>query len=763
MHWSETLFHLSPETLHGGRLVLGGRIPAQVLVLVLLGLGGFAWMAYRRVAKRTESAKAWRAVLALRIALICILIFLLAAPAIRVMRGRQEVFTAVLVDTSRSMAMADTTALGSATPVPRMDAVRKLLLGDGAGDEGLVKELNRSSRVLIYGFDENARRITSAEQLKPTGQATNIFRGVSDMEAELRGMPLASVVLISDGGRNTGGTTQDAAALLKARGVPLYTIGVGDPNPPNDYEVVNVVAPRTARRNSEVEVQATVRHTGYKEPFDITVSRGQTVLATRNVTPNPDTDLDQVKMHFTPDQDGSATYTVAVAPGKEEKNTDNNKKDFVVDIQDDRLPVLYVEGSPRLEYRFLRRALFGDNDFRLVGLLRLGDNRFYVQGANPEEAFLEKGFPTTVEQLYRFQAVILGDIEASYFTPAQLAMLQEFVRTRGGGLLMLGGVNSFGLGKYAGTPVAELLPVQITANDGAYSDEEYKARVTQSIGVHPVMRLSLDQEENRTLWNQAPSLIGITPVAGVKSGALTLLTNQQGDKPVFAVQNYGEGRVAAFTSGGSWYWRVSVPSTVEFHEKFWRQLVRWLAVGAKERLAVSTDADVYAPGKPAMIRATALAKDLQPVDDAVVTATITDPLGNHEDLPMDWTLSEEGVYQAQYVPEGEGDYHLAVHVDGWDMKPVATDFRVAQSTLEAADAGLKEDVLKEMAKIAGGNYFSMADARQLPGELEKVVQEARFMGMTPEDRDIWDMPFLYALAFALMISEWAIRRRYGLA
>jgi uncharacterized membrane protein len=417
-----------------------------------------------------------------------------------------------------------------------------------------------------------------------------------------------------------------------------------------------------------------------------------------------------------------------------------------------------------MEYRFLRRALYNDPDFRLVGLLRLGDNRFYVQGANDSEAFLAKGFPATVEQLYAFQAIILGDIESSYFTPDQMKMLQEFVRTRGGGLLMLGGVNSFGLGQYAGTPIADMLPMQITANDGPYSDGQYKARVMQEIGVHPVMQLSLDPEANRVLWSQAPPLVGITPVSGVKPGALTLLTRESDNKPVFAVQNYGAGRVAAFTSGGSWYWRVSVPSTVEFYEKFWKQLVRWLAVGAKERLTAETDSDVYAPTRSVTIRATALAKDLQPVNDASIIATVTDPLGNHEDVPMDWTLSEEGVYQAQYVPQDEGDYRIAVHVDGWaDTKPVEVDFRVAQSTVEAADTGLKEDELKEMAKIANGRYFTFNDANQLPDVIAKSVKAAQFAGIKPEDKEIWDMPVLFALAFGLMVAEWIVRRRCGLA
>jgi len=762
MHWFQTIFNLPLNQFREGQLIFTGPFSPQVLLLAFLALSAAAWFIYRIVTKRT-TPRAWQVVLGLRIAFILVLLFLLGIPAMRLMRSREDVFTVVLVDTSRSMAITDVATPGNGDPISRMDAAKQLLLGESTHNEGLLKALNQSAKVMVYGFDQDVRRITATAELKPNGLFTNIFRGIHDMESELRGMPLAAVVLITDGGRNTGGTMEDAAAILKDRGVPLYVIGLGNPNPPNDYEVVRVVAPKRVRRNSEVQVEVTVRHTGYKDPFDITVNRGDTVIATHKIIPNPNTDLEQVKLFFTPDQEGSATYRISIAPGKDEKNVTNNTRDFVLDIRDDRLPVLYVEGSPRLEYRFLRRALYGDNDFRLVGLLRLGDNRFYVQGANDSEAYLAKGFPTTVEQLYAFQAIILGDIEASYFTPAQLAMLEEFVRTRGGGLMMLGGVNSFGLGKYANTPIAKMLPVEITPNDGPYSDKQYKAHVAQGIAVHPVMRLSLDPEANRALWDEAPPLIGITPVAGVKAGAMTLLTSETDNKPVLAVQNYGEGRVAAFMSGGSWYWRVSVPSIVEFHEKFWKQLVRWLAVGAKERLTVETDADVYAPGKPATIRATALAKDLQPVDDATITATITDPLGNHEDVPMDWILSEEGVYQAQYIPQDEGDYRVSVHVDGWDLKPVETDFRVSEPTVEQADAGLKENALRAMAKIADGRYYDFKDARELPPEIAKAVQGARTAGMEPDDKEIWDMPVLFLLVFGFMVAEWLIRRRSGLA
>jgi len=743
----QSLFHLSADFLDGQFALLG---PTRVLVLIFLALSVFAGFAYRAFSKKI---RAWRLLLAIRLTLFALLLTILAIPVIRMAGKQGERFTVVLLDTSRSMATVD------AGPVSRLDAARQLLVGDGK----LLARLEKSGKVLLYQFDETVRRSNFQAELKPDGEFTNIYRGIHDMEAELRGLPLTAVILLTDGAKNSGGSTQDAAALLKARGVPLFVVGLGDVTPPTDFEVVRVVAPKRVRRNSEVEVQVTIRHTGFTEPFEVTLNRGDAGLVSRTVTPQRESDVEQITLHFTPDHEGAATYTVSVAPGKDEQNTDNNTRDFLLEIQDDRLPVLYVEGSPRLEYRFLRRALFSDRDFRVVGCLRLGDNRYYVQGANESEAFLNQGFPTTMEQLYAFQAVIIGDTEAKYFTPRQLEMLEEFVRTRGGGLLMLGGVNSFGLGNYEGTPVASLLPTAITSSDGPYTDECFKVRVLQSIGLHPVMRLSLDPDANRTLWTQAPPLIGLTPVAGVKTGALTLLTRESDNRPVLAVHNYGQGRVAAFTSGGSWYWRMSLPADVEFHEKFWKQLVRWLAVGAKERVSVETDSDVVSRGKTITLRVTALAKDLQPVNDASVVASITDPLGNHEELPLDWILSEDGVYAGPYVPREEGDYRVAVTVEGWDLKPVETYFRVSAPTAESADAGLKETALREMAAIAQGRYFTWQEAGELIAEVEKSAKRVKLTGTGSNDKPVWDSPALFLLVLGLMLAEWIIRRKVGLA
>ncbi|MFB3891845.1 MAG: glutamine amidotransferase [Phycisphaerae bacterium] len=749
-------------------IVFLSRIPREIIFITFLATAVLMWVLYRRVAPRVSAATRW-VLIGLRAAFLAVLFLILAIPAIQTPRSRSgDVFTAVLLDTSKSMSIPDVQMGGKSRP--RIEVAKEALFGplDSKGVRyggGLNAKLSKSSRVTLYGFDQDAVRSNDPAGLdarKANGQATNIFRAVYDVDSDLRGVPLSGVVMVTDGCRNTGGSIDEAAKILRSRNVPLHIIGLGNPRPPKDYEVMRVFAPRRVRRNSQVEIYATVRYTDFKEPFRVQVLRGNTELVSKTVQPAEQNDVQRVRLAFTPDHEGTATYKVAIPPAEGEAITTNNSQDFTLEIQDDRLPVLYIEGSPRIEYRFLRRAMFRDRDFRVVGMLRLAKGRFYVQGANEAEKYLDKDFPDTPEKLFAFQAVILGDIEASYFTPRQLQLLEEFVNVRGGGLLMLGGVNSFGLGKYAGTPVGKMLPLDISPVDPPYSDERYRARITADGLKHPVMRIGGDVEASRHLWDNAPQLIGITPVKGVKPGGQLLLASEKG-QPVLAVQNYGAGRVAAFTSGGSWYYQMSVPASEQFHEKFWKQLIRWLVVGAREQLTAETDADVYARKDPVLLKAAVYGKDLKPLNDATVVATITDPLGNKQDMPMDWVLSEEGAYQCRYLPDEEGNYSVSVRVEGWTSKPVLTEFRVSEPMIEFNDAGLKEDALKGMARATGGRYYNLGEIDKLPAEIEKSAMAARTQGIAPKKTPIWDTPILFAALLVLCSLEWIIRRRSGLA
>jgi uncharacterized membrane protein len=752
----EWLFKYPLETWQKGHLVWLSRIPSEVRLLLWVACVVALWLLYRKTAQRL-GPWARRSVLGLRVAVFTLLVFALGIPALRLTTPRaNSIFTAVMVDTSRSMSLMDVGNAGAKKT--RMAAAREIL----QGPQGL-QALTGKTRVVLYAFDQDLRRAASVEKLEAEGPYTNLFRAMRDMEAELRAVPVVATVLLTDGDVNAGGPAEEAARILQARGIPLHVIGLGDASPPHDYEVVRVFAPRYVRRNTEVEVSVTLRYTGLNEPFELRLLRGDSVLVRKMIEPARDTDMRQVKLLFTPDHEGTATYKVQIPAAPAEAVVDNNAREFVLDITDDRLPVLYIEGSPRMEYRFLRRALYRDPDFRVVGLLRLAKDRFYVQDAGLNEDFLKKGFPQTPEQLYAFQAVILGDIEAGYFSGGQLKMLEEFVRTRGGGLLMLGGVNSFGLGKYADNGIAKMLPLEITGRDGPYSDEQFKPLPTPEGLKHPILHQAADADTNRRLWDAAPPLIGLTPVRGLKTGATLLLAQEKTQKPVLAVQNYGAGRVGAFTSGGSWYWQVSMPASDEFHEKFWKQLIRWLVIGAKEQVTAELNGEVYARREPVIVRATVLDKNLQPSNDARVIATFLNPKGNKEEIALDWILSEDGVYVCRYIPEEEGNYLVEVRVEGWETKPARAGFMVSQPLVEFSDAGLKEDALRTMATITKGHYYTYGEAGELPAEIEKAVRDLREEESLHEDKEIWDLPALLIALLVAACAEWLIRRRGGLA
>lgn len=749
----EALTGQSAQHLAEGRLVFLGGLFTLVAIVVLAALG---WLAYRRVRERLP-ARRWRSLLGLRLGSALLLGLILGVPVLRVLAQRDDLYVAVLVDTSRSMSISDAGPTGG-TEVARIEAARALL----AGDTGLLAALDKV-RPVIYGFDDRLQRLPGPEALAAKGRSTNLFAAVRDADSDLRGLPLAAMVLVTDGGRNAGGPEAETAQLLKQRGVPLYVLGVGSTAQPLDLEVLRVEAPKMVRRNTEILARVAVRHTGWKQPFTLRVKRGDISLASVVVEARSEGDLELVAIPFTPDSEGAQTYRAEIIAVEGEKITANNQRDFTIEMNDDRLPVLYVEGSPRTEFRFLRQALYRDRDFRVVSLLRLGKGHFYVQGAAEGEAYLQKGFPATRDQLFSYQAVIIGSIEAGYFTPEQLALLDEFVRVRGGGLLMLGGSFSFGPGGYAGTPLGKALPFSISATDGAYRPGIYPLRVDDATRDHPLLRLTADPSRARKLWDQAPPLIGNSPIGGMRLSAQKLITSQDGGV-VLAAHSYGAGRVAAFTSSGSWYWQMNLPSDVGFHDKFWKQTLRWLAIGACERLSVDVESDLFAREAPVTVRATVLAKDLQPINDARVVCTITNAAGTAEDLDMDWTLREDGVYECRYVPTEDGDYRVSVRLEGAAERPVRSLFSINEPLVEFSDTPLKDERLKALAAATGGSYAPAATAADgLLPQLRRLLDAVRLKGQEPEDLPLWNMPALLALLVLLAGLEWSLRRRWGLA
>jgi len=789
----ETLFKYPLSRFLSGRLWLGSGIRVELALLAVAVAVAAAVFFYRRAP--VELKRKTRLTLsALRGVALGLLVAILFHPVLRIPRQeKRDSFVVLLVDDSRSMRIEDEHKSRADVAGPRLSrlALAKDLLGAPEGDK-LWHRLAAISPVQAFAFSGSAKPIASVADVRGTGERTNLYAALRQVDSDLRGVPVTAIVLLTDGAANAGGAPRDMAEELRAKNRPVYCIGLGNPAPPRDYEVLRVHAPHHVRSNASVDITVDIRVNGFDEPFDVVLRQGKDLLQTlSSVVPEPGRGVYRVRLAFRPEKKGTFTYTVEVPPRAEEVIRDNNRRDFAIQVIDDRLPVLYVEGSPRAEYRFIRRAMLKDKDFRIASIVRLdGPKKFVLQGAEPEDG-LDGGYPKSLEHLGRFQAVILGDINADFLSPEQLKITEEFVRRGGGGFLMLGGVNSFNLGKYAGTPVGEILPVVLPAPSVAYQQVEFTVRLTKAGEAHSIMQQSPNEVLNRDIWLRAPTLVGYNPISTAKPLAEVLAVEPKLGAPILSVQNYGAGRTAAFLTGGSWHWRMLVPLENELHERFWKQLIRWLAVGARAYLKVETDQDTYSQGEPVTIRATVLDQKFEPVNDAKVEVQITDPFGQklkdaagaERAMQVSWTLGEPGVYEAQFEPPDTGDYLVSATAtfgkgsesvresEGGSAKskkptgdaPTAltasATFRVGETLDEYSDAGQRADLLKEIAATSGGRYFEPQEAEQLPALIEQAAGEQEQRETLYDHHDIWDTPLWFGLIVLALSAEWIIRRR----
>jgi len=782
----ETLFKYPLDRFLSGKLRLGAGLRVELALLAIAAAVAGAVYFYRRAP--VELKKGTRLALStLRGLVLGLIVLILFHPVLRIPRHRQrDSFLAVLVDDSRSMRIEDIEAKdsrdGSGERLSRLALAKKVL---GTPDEEkLWRQLATICPVQAFSFSSSVKPIKSVATVRGFGERTDLYAALNQVDSELRGVPVVGIVLLTDGAANAGGAPRDMAEELRVKKRPVYCIGLGNPSPPRDYEVLRIRAPRQVRNNASVEIFANIRINGFDGPFDVVLRQGKDVLqALEGVVPEPGRQIHRVRLALRPEKKGTFTYTVEVPSHEQEVIRDNNRRDFIVKVIDDRLPVLYLEGSPRTEYRFIRRALLRDKDFRIASILRLdGPKKFILQGAEEEDG-LEDGYPKSLEHLGRFQAVIFGDIDSGSLTAGQLKITEGFVKRRGGGFLMLGGVNSFNLGRYHGTPIADMLPVILPPASVSYKHIEFNIRVTRTGETHSIMRQSPNIVLNRDIWSRAPTLVGYNPIPKTKPLAQVLAVEPNTGAPVLSIQNYGAGRAAAFVTGGSWHWRMAVPLENELHEKFWKQLIRWLAVGAKAKLKVELDKDIYSLEEPVRIRAIVLDQKFKPVNDAEVEVQITDPFGEKlkdpsgKEKPMrvSWTLSEPGVYEAQYEPPDAGDYTVTAtatlkdHADSAQAATAAREggppltatatFSVGETLDEYSDAGQKVGLLKEIASTSGGRYFEPGEAKKLPALIEQRVGEKKQKETIYDQHTIWDTPLWFGLMVVALSAEWIIRRR----
>lgn len=752
------LFKYRPLLFAEGELTFRASWP--VVFLLVLALGGALIAVGSYLRPRGKAGKADRVLLgALRLGAFGVLLFALLRPTlVNSSTVPQRNFVGVLLDDSRSMTLPDQDGGPRSAFIDReFDPAR----------EGLLSALQERFAVRVFRYSLSAERVEAPGELTYDGTRTDLMGALDRAREELSSVPLSGLVVVSDGADNAGRSLAEAMVPLQAASVPVFTVGLGEDALDPDIQVGRISAPRSVLEGTSLLLDVLVSQRGYAgQSLPLIVEDADRILTETQVQLSEDGEPTVVRVRFTLEEPGPRRLTVRVPVQEGETVPQNNGRRIEVEVKSTREKILYFEGEPRPEVAFLKRALHGDENLQVVVLQRTAEDKFLrLNVDDPDE--LVGGFPSTREELFRYQGLILGSVEASYFTYDQLSMVADFVSRRGGGFLMLGGRWAYAEGGYGGTPVAEALPVLMDEPvlDPHASFTEVKVRPTTAGLGHVATQIRPDQQASDALWDSLPALSVMNPIRQAKPGATTLLSGEgpQGSQVVLAYQRYGRGKSVAFPVVDSWTWQfhADLPLEDPTHETFWQQLLRWLVDGVPENVSLETDRESVELGEPVRILTELNDSSYVEVNDAFVEATITAPDGSVQVLPLDWTIDRDGEYSGSFNPILNGDYEIRVEATrgaGHTLGADVTHLRVGPSMEEYFDANLRRGLLERLAQETGGKYYE-------PEDVGSLAEDIRFTGAgvtLTEERDLWDMPFLFLLLVAFVGSEWVFRRRRGL-
>ena len=750
------LFKYPPLLFQQGDFSWGLSRPVLLVVAAATALAVLALLTYRGVST-TDRIRDRVVLVGLRLAAVAVLLFCLFRPTLILKAAvPQQNFLGILIDDSRSMSIADRDGQ------PRSAFIQQQLHGPNAQ---LLAALSQKFVVRFFRFSSSSDRVGTAGDLKFGGTSTRLAPALDRARDELAGLPLAGLVMVTDGADTSDAAIDETLAGLKARSIPVFTVGVGQERFARDVQVTRVETPRAVLKGTALVVDVVLSQSGYGgKTVPLSVEDDGRIVSTQDVTLPADGESATVKVRFTANEAGARLFRFKVPTQAAEQVTQNNARDALIEVNDRREKILYFEGEPRFEMKFIRRAVQDDKNLQVTILLRTAENKYWRGDVSDKDELLG-GFPKTREELFAYRAIILGSVEAASFTPEQLRMLADFVNKRGGGLLMLGGRRAFAEGGWGGTPVGEELPVVIENANGKYFSE-LPARPTRAGATFPVTQVAGDERASSAKWNDLPPVSSVNSVRQAKPGATVLLTgvdNRKQDQIVLAFQRYGRGKAIAMPIQDSWLWRMDAKIAVSdtTHAMFWRRLIRWLVDGVPEQVNLTTTADRVEPGEPIKLSAEVLDRAYVEVNDSRVIARVTSPTGKSTEVPVEWTVTRDGDYRTSFVPDESGVYDVRVTAarDQKDLGSAAMHVRVSAGDAEYFDAAMRSTLLKRIAEDTGGRFFTAADVASLP---EAISYSGRGVTVV-EERELWDMPVLFLALISLVAAEWGYRRVRGLA
>jgi uncharacterized membrane protein len=732
-------------------------LPVWALAMAACAAAALAWHAYRR---STGPPLRRNALVLVRLVTLLLLVVLLMRP---VARGTdddvRDAVVAILVDTSRSMSIED------AGGQRRIDKARNMVTGE------LLPALGPRFTVEVLAFGDKTAPIAPGA-LSATARRSDLSGALTGLRERYRGRAVAGIVLLSDGGDTSG---IGERAVGRGSTPPIYAIGIGSDKSGRDREVLSVTAAEAVLDDSRVDLAVTaVAHGSGRAPIELQLLENGRPIEVRRASPAAEGTPVHETFQVAPGRGAPTVYTVVIPAASGELVPENNARSALVQPPARAPRVLLFEGAPGFEHSFLKRAWATDSGIEVDSVVRKGRNEqgsdtFYIQAARSRAAALASGYPQKAEDLFRYDAVVLANVDGAQLSRSQLDATREFVARRGGGLLVLG-ARSFQRQGLLDTPLEEVIPLELTDRGGgalpASSGSAALNRVTLTGAGerHPMMQLGATRGDAQKRWDEVPALAAVAPLGGPRPGASVLaLTSGAGGarRALVAVQRYGEGRAMIFAGEAAWRWRMMLPSTNRSYDTFWRQAVRWLAMPATDPIDI-TIAPGGALGDTLPVRVAVRNAAFEAERDAAVNVRVTAPDGRLHQLRAapDTEAAGGGFFSAGFRPDQTGVYRVTA-----EARRGATTLGSAQAAvlvggadLEMTDPRVNLPLLQRLALASGGRLAAEGEAAALAADLRGHVPHA----LLAVRRDLWHNAWSFGAIVLLLGTEWILRRRWGL-
>lgn len=782
-HWIEQLLGIetSPGEGAGWSLEQTWNWPPWVTFLFVLMAVAFVVINYAR--DNPDSSKRFRMLLAAnRLALIGIVLFMLAQ-FVLLLHLTGLPYVAVVVDDSLSMTTddhldedtrarvekrLDRVGLGEAT---RFNQARALLCEQ---DGAMLHSLRLDHKLRLY-YTTDATRVQAGEPeplvqdlmtREAEGESTQLGRALRAVYDDLRGMPPAAVVVLTDGINTQGPSLDDAAEWSVRKGVPLFFVGLGDQKPIRDVQLTDLLVEDLVFVGDMVQFEFRVAGTGFDgEEVDVVLRRlDQPEELARVTVPVPAAGRTEThRIPYRPKKEGEFRFVVEIEPQEGEKQTDNNRRERLVRVRKEKIRILLAYAYPSYEFRYLRNMFKRDSTVDLDTVLQEADLEYAEQDATALPSF-----PVRRDDIFKYDVIILGDVNPSLLNPAMLQNVVDFVHQpgKGGALVCIAGPRYMPLA-FRGTALEDLLPVRASTVRIPVADADLREPIrllpTELGLMNPGMQLGDSPVESSEIWDRLPGVYWAVDAPDLKPGARVLAERGNGvgpdgtPLPAIVMQYVGAGKVLFHGTDETWRWRYRVGDV--FYSRYWIQMVRYLC---RSKLSDSgtgadllTDRREYQQGEPVTLRVRFDDPRRAPAADDGVTVVVEQEGRQLQRVKLRRSVAGQAFFQGTLPRPSVGEYHAWLAVPSVDKVAPSANFRVVAPPGEFERIEMDAIALRRAAERTGGRFYTFGTAgrlvRDLPAGRPVPVES---LPPTP----LWNRWFVLLAFLTLLVTEWILRK-----